>query len=261
MSSERDLAGVRVVVTRAAHQARRLLDLFAARGARCESLPLLEIAEPVDPRPLERAASELALYDWIVFTSANAASALLDRTGGALPPRLQVGVIGRATAQRLHELGIEPDLIAGERTAEGLARDLAPHVRRRRRVLVPQAEDARRALEDLLTKAGAEVVRVDAYRKRIPAQARDHARRLFASQPWGWVTFTSPSTVRHLMALLEERWSEGSRTLLAASIGPVTSAALLSRGVEPAAEAASPSDQDLVEAVAGAVRNRRAAST
>ncbi|HKI00503.1 MAG TPA: hypothetical protein VKK31_00850, partial [Thermoanaerobaculia bacterium] len=59
------LGGVRVVVTRAEHQAEGLIAAFERAGANVEILPLLEVVPPSDPRALERAATELALYDWI----------------------------------------------------------------------------------------------------------------------------------------------------------------------------------------------------
>jgi uroporphyrinogen-III synthase len=77
----------------------------------------------------------------------------------------------------------------------------------------------------------------------------ERARGLFAVPPWGWVSFTSPSTVRHLVEALGPTWSGGRDSLLAASIGPVTSAELRRNGVEPAAEATSPSEAKLVESI------------
>jgi len=85
------LRGLRVVVTRAEHQAGGLAEAFTAAGATVELLPLLEVIPPADPRPLERAASELALYDWLVFTSSNAVEAFLPLTGGSVPGRLRIG--------------------------------------------------------------------------------------------------------------------------------------------------------------------------
>lgn len=243
------LSGLRVVVTRAGHQAGSLAAAFAAAGARVELLPLLEVAPPADPRPLERAASELALHDWLVFTSANAVEAFLPLTGGALPGRLRVAVVGRATAEALRAFEIEPHLIASRPDAEGLAAELAPRVERSRRVLVPQAADARPTLVEGLSRAGAEVIPIVAYDKRLPADAPRRARELFASGPIGWVTFTSPRVARHFAELFGEDWDRRRSELLAASIGPVTSAELRKQGVEPAAEAAEPGDQALVDAV------------
>ena len=243
------LANLRVVVTRAERQADELAAAFARAGAVVELLPLLEVVPPADPRPLERAASELALYDWIAFTSVNAVEAFLPLTGGAFPPRLRIAAVGPATAEALRSWEIEPHLMARTSDAEGLASELAPHVGRRRRVLLPQAADARPALFDALAAAGAEAVAVVAYDKRLPPDATRRAAELFSTSPLGWVTFTSPRIVRHFAELLGEDWQRRRSELRAASIGPVTSAELRRRGVEPAAEAARPGDEEMVAAV------------
>jgi uroporphyrinogen-III synthase len=253
----RELEGVRVVVTRSTRQASELLERLEERGADAVALPLLEVLPPQDERALERAASELALYDWLVLTSANAVESLFEWSGGTAPPRLQIAVVGKATAQALRGYEIEPALIAEESRAEGLATELAPYVKRRRRVLLPQAEDARPVLAEQLEAAGAEVVRVTAYRKRVPAGTIERARSLFATKPWGWVTFTSPSTVRYFVETLGGSWSDGKPTLEAASIGPITSAELRSFGAEPAVEAGSPSAASLVESIVATVSRRR----
>jgi uroporphyrinogen-III synthase len=246
------LAGLRVVVTRAAHQAEGLAAALSAAGARVEELPLLEVVPPADPRPLERAASELPLYDWLVFSSANAVDAFLPLTGGALPARLAVAVVGPATAAAVRGYGIAVAVEAPRSDAEGLAAALAPRLGRRQRLLLPQAADARPALAEGLAAAGAEVVALTAYDKALPAGAPERAREIFAGAPLGWVTFTSPRIVRHFVALFGEEWPRRRGGLLAASIGPVTSAELRRQGVEPAAEAPRPGDAELVASVAAA---------
>jgi uroporphyrinogen-III synthase len=252
----RALAGLRVVVTRAEHQSEDLVAAFERAGAAVELLPLLEVVPPTDPRSLERAASELALYDWVVFTSANAVEAFLPLTGGGFPPRLRVAVVGPATAEALRAWEIEPHLLAAKVDAEGLVADLAPHVGRQRRVLLPQAADARPALLEGLVAAGAEAVAVLAYDKRLPADAPRRAAELFSTSPLGWVTFTSPRIVRHFAELFGADWERRRGELKAASIGPVTSAELRRQGVEPAAEAERPGDEELMAAVVAAVERR-----
>lgn len=243
----------RVVITRAERQADGLVAAFERRGANVELLPLLEVVPPTDPRPLERAASELALYDWVIFSSANAVEAFLPLTGGSFPARLRIAVVGPATAAALRAWEIEPHLEARKADAEGLVTDLAPYVDRQRRVLLPQAADARPVLLEGLAAAGAEAIAVVAYGKRLPEDASRRAGELFAQAPMGWVTFTSPRIVRHFAELFGADWERRRPELRAASIGPVTSAELRRQGVEPAAEAQRPGDEGLVEAVARAV--------
>jgi uroporphyrinogen-III synthase len=242
------LAHLRVVVTRAEHQSEGLAAAFARAGATVELLPLLEMIPPADPLPLEQAASELALHDWVVFTSANAVETFLP-LAGPLPPALRVAAVGDATAGALRARGIEPHLVPVREEAAGLVAELGARVGGRR-VLLPQAADARPALREGLTAAGAEVVAVVAYDKRLPPDAPAQAAALFGAAPIGWVTFTSPRIVRHFAALFGANWERRRGELRAASIGPVTSAELRRWQVEPAAEAERPLDEALVVAVA-----------
>jgi uroporphyrinogen III methyltransferase/synthase len=254
------LAGIRVVVTRAAHQADASVRAFEEAGALVPLLPLLELVPPEDPEPLERALAALGGYDWIVFTSTNAVERVLDRSGETspidLPAGLRVASVGGATSDALRERGVEPHLEPAEARAEGLAAELVPRLAPGSRVLLPQAADARPVLADELAAAGARVERVDAYAKRTPPDARERAVSIFGNSRLGWVTFTSPSIARAFARLWGEEWPVRSRSLLAASIGPVTSAALRELGIEPAAEAAAPGDEELVAAVVEALAGR-----
>ncbi len=263
------LAGIRVVVTRAAHQAGPTVAAFEAAGARVERLPLLEVVPPDDPRPFEAALAGLrerpGAFGWVAFTSSNAVAAVFDRIerwpDG--PDRPRVASVGGATSDALRAHGVEPDLEADESRAEGLAAALAPRVGAGEgtgtRILLPQAADARPALEEELAAAGARPLRVDAYAKRVPPDAHERALSIFGARHpgrFGWVTFTSPSIARAFAELWDRDWESRRRSLFAVSIGPVTSAALRRLGVEPAAEAEAPGDDEMVAAVAAAVGAR-----
>ena len=243
------LPHLRVVVTRAEHQSAGLAAACSRAGAQVELLSLLAVVPPADPGPLQRAAAEASSYDWIVFSSANAVEAFVSRVSGPLAAR--AAAVGPATATALRAAGIEAHLIPETSDAEGLAAELSPFVAGRR-VLLPQAADARPALLAGLTAAGGAVTAVVAYDKRLPAEAAARAAELFAAQPLGWVTFTSPRIVRHFRELFGAEWERRRRELRALSIGPVTSAELRRHGVEPAAEARRPGDEEMVAALARA---------
>jgi uroporphyrinogen-III synthase len=244
------LSDLRVVITRAEHQSTGLAAAFERAGAIVELLPLLAIVPPADPAPLERAATELYRYDWVVFASVNAVEAFVP-LAGALLASVRIATVGAATSQALRDHGLEPDLTPAREEASGLVASLAPEVRGRR-VLLPQAADARPVLGEGLAAAGAEVTAVVAYDKRLPPEARRLAAAYFAGIPLGWVTFTSPRIVRHFAALFGAGWERRRPELKAVSIGPVTSAELRRWGVEPAAEAPRPGDEEMVAAVARA---------
>ena len=257
MVEPRPLAGIRVVVTRPERQAGGLAAAFATAGARVEELPLLAVVPPADAAPLAAAVEAASAFDWIAFTSANAVDAFFAHLPGPLPPGPRLAVVGAATAAALRRQGATPDHVSEGGDAEALGAELASLAAGRFRVLLPQAADARPALAARLAAAGAEVVAVVAYDKRLPAEAAPRARAIFgddSTAPLGWVTFTSPRIVRHFVELLGESWASRRPTLLAASIGTVTSRALVAAGVEPAAEATRPGDRELVEAVIRACR-------
>jgi uroporphyrinogen III methyltransferase / synthase len=251
------LAETRVVVTRAAHQVGGLEARLAAVGAVVERLPLLELAAPADPGLLVRAASRLGEVDWVVFTSANAVEALVAALPDAWPRGPRVAAVGRATEAALARHGVEVALVPRLGHAEGLVEELAPRLHAGLRLLLPQAADAREVLAAGLRRLPVEVETVVAYRKRLPAEAPSRFVELFARGPFGWVTFTSPSTARFFARLAGAEWPKRREGLLAASIGPVTSAALRDLEVEPAAQAETPSDQALVTAICAAVAGPR----
>ncbi|MDY7095058.1 MAG: uroporphyrinogen-III synthase [Acidobacteriota bacterium] len=246
------LAGIRVVVTRPAAQAEGLVRAYQEAGATVVRLPLLAVMPPEDPAPLDAAAARLADFSWVALTSANAVRALLPRVEH-WPDTTRLAAVGGATAAALEEHGLKAHLVPAQGDAEHLAQELLQHLAPDDQVLLPQAADARPTLEQALRAAQVPVSAVTAYDKRLPPQAAAQAEELFLDSPLGWVTFTSPRIARSFAELLGGAWPSRRNELRAASIGPVTSTALRELGVEPAAEAARPSDDELVAATVAAV--------
>jgi uroporphyrinogen-III synthase len=197
------------------------------------------------------AAAEIHRFGWLVFTSTNAVDALWPLLP-ELPSGLQIAAVGRATAAALRERGTSATL-TGTDDASSLLAGLLPRLSRGDAVLLPQAADARSTLHRNLEAAGATVTAVAAYDKALPPEAPERARELFAAHPLGWVTFTSPRIGRHFASLFGDDWQRRRGELRAASIGRVTSAELRALGVEPAAQAATPSNEELVAAVVRAL--------
>lgn len=250
---------MRVVVTRPAHQAAGLAEAFRDAGFSVELLPLLEVVPPEDAEPLDQAVARLTDFDGVVLTSANAVPPLIERLDGSWPEGVWIATVGSATTRRVREAGWAVDFEPEDSRAEGLVAELGPKVRGSR-LLLPQAADARPVLARGLREAGADVTAVTAYDKRLPTEALDTARRLLSSGDPGWITVTSPRIGRHLVELLQKIWGEDwearKRDLRLVSIGPVTSAGLREIGLEPTAEAAEPSNRELVEAVASGLPHR-----
>lgn len=235
------LDGRRILVTRAPHQASELADGLRRLGARVLLVPTIEITQPSSYQPLDEALRQLARFDQVAFTSANAVEAFRARADGLRisPVLRRVAAVGRATERALHTAGLRADVLPPVFTAESLAETLAPQAGGKRFLLV-LAEDAPATLADGLMAAGAtQVVVVAAYRNRIPHSSIGELASLFRD-PGAYpdaVTFTSASTANNLAALLQSAQLNLPEKVIRASIGPVTSRALRDLNLPPHVEA------------------------
>jgi uroporphyrinogen III methyltransferase/synthase len=222
----RPLFGRRVLVPRPAGQAERTAQALRERGAEPRVVPVIEIAPPTDPAPLESAAAQLGSYDWVLFTSANGVERLfsaLRRAGRDARAfgTAKIGVIGPRTAEALERFGVRADRVAEEHVGEGLARDVLGQGTPRR-VLVVRALVARDALPNLLREAGAEVSVVAAYETRPAAPGPKSLVELVETRAVDTVLFTSSSTVTTTVERLGPHARELLGALTVASIGPIT---------------------------------------
>lgn len=259
------LAGKTILVTRARHQAGKLSEKLSALGAEVLEIPAIEIVRPESPAALDRALLNSSQYQWLIITSANGAQALAERmhTVGIVPQalaHLKVAAVGAATSQALQGIGLKVAITPPEYVAESLIEVLGDAVQSQR-VLLVRAAVARDVIPDALRARGATVDVVDAYRTVIPAESVTAIRTLFSagSRIPDAATFTSSSTVTNYLNLLTEAGLARPETMLAVSIGPITSQTLRRNGWEPAAEA-DPHDLDgLVSAVVSAMTGQKAA--
>jgi uroporphyrinogen-III synthase len=251
------LAGRRILITRAPHQASELAERLSKLGATPVLIPTIEIGPPTSFALLDAALGSLASFDLITFTSVNAVSAFAQRAGllGVTPAAKRIAAVGPATARALEAIGLRADVLPPVFTAESLAQTLLPEVSGRR-ILLVLVEDGPRILEEQLIAGGAEVTVAAAYANRIPETSLAAIKAMFAEPalvPDG-VTFTSASTGRNLVALLDAAGLTLPAAVVRASIGPITSRALRELGLPPHLEAAEPTIPALVEALAKYLR-------
>lgn len=255
-SEGRPLAGVRVVVTRAADQAAALAGPLAALGADVVEAPATRV-ERLDTAPVLAALAGLSAYDWLVFTSQNAVHffwQLLGETGGDAPALdgVRVAAVGPATAAALAERGVTVTATPERFVAEGLLDALrARDDVRGRRVLYLAASGARQVLPEGLRVLGARVDVVPLYRS-VPDMVGAQAlrTRLLAGEI-GCVTFAAGSAVR---AFVHAVGADAAERAAIVSIGPATSAIVRALGLEVRAEADPSTLDGLVAAVVAAAR-------
>jgi uroporphyrinogen III methyltransferase/synthase len=245
------LAGRTILVTRPEGPSESLADGLRALGARVWSVPVIRFAPPQSWTRLDAALRRLALYDAAVFASARAVESVFSRAlalGLKLSPPRRIFAVGPATTQALGRRGWRAAMPAIHR-AEKLA-TLAAGVRGQR-VFLPRAQEGREVLPGLLRARGARVDAITAYRTLEDRRVAKRLRVVAASGRVHAVVFTSGSTAKHLLGQLSavSRRRLFSRAV-AASIGPVTSAALKRRGLTPAIEAPKATTASLCGAIA-----------
>ncbi|HEV8640294.1 MAG TPA: uroporphyrinogen-III synthase [Methylomirabilota bacterium] len=231
------LEGRTIVVTRAAEQAQRFVELLEAEGARVLQVPMIAIEPPPSWTPLDRALDSLDTFTWVIFTSVNGVT-MVDRRlrerglGWGAFRHLRVAAIGPATAETLAEHGLRPHAVPADYRAEGLVERLRGEIGPHDRVLLPRAEQTRDVLPKELGRLGATVREVPAYTTRRVDASAARLREALAGGTVDAVTFTSSSTARNFAELFsdEERraWME---RVTVASIGPVTAATAAEYGI------------------------------
>jgi len=277
----RPLAGRTVAVTRARAQASGLAGRLTALGASVIEAPTIRTraldGPPLDPSP----------YDLICLTSSGGVERLFERlaAGGRDARSLaaaRVAAIGPGTARALAEHGIVADVVPARFVAESLVEALSDF--EVGHALVATAAGARTVLPDALRARGA-VVDVLALYETVAEPLSERALR--QAQAADYITFTSSSSVRFFLdascspvparghgghrtfsdthSQLQESGSDPehalhngesdpehtclSPTTRIVSIGPVTSATLRERGLEPHVEAERHDIDGLIEAL------------
>jgi len=243
------LFGQTVVVTRGRDQAASLSNPLRRAGAEVVELPAIEIRPARDGAALDAAVARVGEYDWLIFTSANGARVFLERLRASAHDtraiRGKICAIGPATAEALTAAHLKVDVMAEEYVAEGLLKALEGASLSGARALIARAAVARDTLPAALRRRGASVDVVEAYRTEAPECLAERAAGVLARKP-DWITFTSTSTVENLVAAAG---AEALRGVKAASIGPITSAALRKHDIAVAAEASEYTSAGLVEAI------------
>lgn len=252
------LTGCGVVVTRDESADGPLSTRLRSLGADVLQWPTVEVHPPDDAAPLSDALRNLESYDWIVFSSQHAVTAVTSLRRRC-PSDVHVAAVGTATAEALRLAGWPVEVVPEVHGSDGLVAALARHSELPGlHVLYPASAIARPTVKAELERLGARVDQVTTYEVR---DARLDPAACVASLDSGRVraiTFASPSALEALRRIVgTERCDAMLRGLAVAVIGPTTASALTAAGIHHAV-VASPSTLDgLAQATAVAVQRTK----
>ena len=254
-NSPSSLAGKRIVITRAAAQSEALAQEFSARGAWPVVLPLVSFADPEDFAPLDRAIAEMAQFEWLILTSAQAVRAIVQRAADLRQPlirtdnRLRVACVGPVTAEAARNASVPVEYVAVTHNGVALANELGGELQGAK-VLLPRSDRANPDLPAALKRYGAQVTEVIAYRTLRPEEADQRGLKEIANGEADAVLFFSPSAVQHFAELVGAEKLRTIRDMLAiTAVGPVTAKAFREAGVERMVVAADTTAASVIEAL------------
>jgi len=247
-----------VLVTRPRHQAAELVRRLEILGAVPYLLPVVDIRDPADWTPVDRALAELDRYAWVIFTSSNGVHALIRRlrqTGRDLRAlgSVRLAVIGPSTAEALRSYHLDPDLMPKTFNSEALAAALAEKAAGQR-LLLARADRGRDVLRQELGRV-ATVEQVAVYSQvdnlEVDAEVLEALRR----GDIRLITLTSSNIARALARILDPSTHEHIRAgrIQLVSISSVTSQDIRAVGWPVAAEAAEATIEGVLAALVALV--------
>jgi uroporphyrinogen-III synthase len=232
------LHGLTFLNTRDKRGAAALTQMLGELGADALECPTIEFIAPESWVPFDSRLEQITEDDWIVFTSANAVRATLERIWELNRPPAVLGrghlaVIGRGTKNALERHKLRVDLMPGIAQQEALLEVLLKTLRRSDKVWVPRAQEAREVLVEGLRAGGWPVTLTPVYRTVVPQGGLGKAREALLGGRIDWILFASTSSVNHFFELLDEetRKALGTRWPRIACIGAVTAEAVRDQGL------------------------------
>lgn len=259
---ERPLFGKRIVVTRTRPQASGLSLRLRELGADVLEMPTIRIerSEGEDAREFARLVVDAHTYEWLIFTSPNAVEYFFEAFYKIRSDAREIGgpriaAVGPGTAAKLKEYRMATDLMPKKHVAEALAEAFLEDFGsiENSTMLWVRAKGARDVLSQTLGKAGVILDEAIAYQTVPETGDPTGAVKRFQEEGADFITFTSASTVDGFLDL-GLSIPDGCRI---ASIGPVTSEAIVENGYEVDVEAETHDIPGLVAAVAERARRTK----
>jgi len=165
------LAGLRIMITRPAHQAGHLQKLIEQAGGQPFLFPLLAITGPSKPAELKPLFEQIADFDMLIFVSSNAVDygiKLLADYGG-IPDNVPLACVGKGTAKQLEHHARRPDILPQQRyDSEALLAQPGMQQVEGKSILIFRGQHGRELLADSLRARGAKVRYAEVYRRVKP---------------------------------------------------------------------------------------------
>jgi len=204
----KDFTPLKVLVTRPAEQATRLVAVIQAYGGTAISFPTLEITA-VKKNSLLKQIETIDNYDFVIFLSPNTVLKTTDfikKICYGWPVQTKTIAIGSGTANALKEQGLPVDYYPEKNfSSEGLLQLSSLQNLKQKKILILQGEKGRGYLEKELKKKGAQVITVNTYARRCPNVSKAN---IPDPGTVNVILCTSNTGLKNLLILLKPYWKK-----------------------------------------------------
>jgi uroporphyrinogen III methyltransferase/synthase len=231
----RPLFGKRIVVTRAREQAGQLSKLLSDQGAEVLELPFISVQAHFDEKRVTEVFAGIAVYEWIIFTSANGVKHFFDLFYKAyddircLGP-MRIAAVGAATAREIEKHKLKVDLVPKKANADALAEELIENegVESVQILVVTGNQNRENLVRRLESDEGRAIVdTLPLYKTTKTDLSQDPVAERFRGEGADAVLFTSASTVKSFVEQHASlKLADDARRPVFGSIGPLTSKTL-----------------------------------
>lgn len=231
----RPLFGKRIVVTRAREQAGQLTQMLTDQGAEVIELPFISVEQYFDGQRVSEVLAGIAVYEWIIFTSANGVKNFFDLFYKAyddircLGP-MRIAAVGAATAREIEKHKLKVDLVPKQANGDALAKELIENegVESVQLLVITGNQNRENLVAHLESDEGRAIVdTLPLYRTNKTDLGLEPSAENFRNEGADAVLFTSSSTVKSFVEQHKSLTLEpGARKPLFGSIGPLTTKTL-----------------------------------
>jgi uroporphyrinogen-III synthase len=226
MDGEKPLDQLKVLITRGREGAKELSSLIEGNGGVPVAVPLIDFKPYADPREATFIAS-IHNYQWIIFTSKNGVAFFLEKLKAyhinVSSLSAKIAAVGTKTKKFCEMNGLSVTFVADDFTGDDLVRQFISEKNPSGTILVPKGNLARKVIAAELKEAGVRCDEWIIYETIFPRESIEKLKEIIETGGVDILTFTSSSTVRHFMRVVEGNGLYAKISKLpAACIGPLT---------------------------------------
>lgn len=235
MDSSLPLSGREILVTREEKAAKGIADVIEQYGGIPHIVPLISF-RPYKDEKESTYLEKLKSYDWIFFTSKNGVhfffQKLKEHNLSLAGSTTKFAAVGEKTCRALKSHGIQVDFVPKLYSGFDFAKEFVHSFPQAGRVLLSKGNLAKDTISSYFTERSMPIDEWITYETFFPDDSEKRLSSLLQEKKLSAVTFTSPSTVRGFMKIVNDNGlHEAMSGLAVVCIGPVTREAACKYGL------------------------------